>query len=155
MPATVRLKDIVEALEIQSDDFLSFLDLDTGQVQTVSRELVSEAEESPNDEELDLPEWQRPEWELVRQIVARSRFIRLPTKFDVHEWAIMRDFADSMEPARIREDLQFAIHGAGAFRHFKRTLERYHIEPVWHQFRDEALADIAIKWCEENDIPWS
>ena len=57
-------------------------------------------------------------------------FHKLPTKFDVHEWAIMRDFADSMEPARIREDLQFAIHGAGAFRHVKRTLERHHIEPA-------------------------
>ena len=155
MPAAVRLKDIVEALEMQSDDVLSFLHLDTAQVQTVSRELMREAEESPKDEEPDLPEWQRSEWELVRLIVASSRFIRLPTKFDVHEWAIMRDFADSMEPARIREDLQFAIHGAGAFRHFKRTLERHHIEPAWHRFRDEALADIASKWCEENDIPWS
>jgi Uncharacterised protein family (UPF0158) len=155
MPATVRLKDIVEALEMQSDEALSFLHLDTGQVQTVSRELMREAEESPKEEEPDLPEWQRPEWELVRQIVVSSRFIRLPTKFDVHEWAIMRDFADSMEPARIREDLQFAIHGAGAFRHFKRTLERYHVEPAWYRFRDEALREIAIEWCEENRIPWN
>ena len=155
MPATVRLKDIVEALEMQSDETLSFLHLDTGQVQTVSRDLMREAEESPKDDELDLPEWQHPEWELVRQIVASSRFIRLPTKFDVHEWAIMRDFADSMESARIREDLQFAIHGAGAFRHFKCTLERYHIEPVWYRFRAEALREIATECCEENHIPWN
>jgi len=140
---------------MQSDDVLSLLHLDTAQVQTVSRELMREAEESPKDEEPDLPEWQRSEWELVRLIVASSRFIRLPTKFDVHEWAIMRDFADSIEPARIREDLQFAIHGAGAFRHFKRTLERHHIEPAWHRFRNEALRAIAIEWCEENDIPLS
>ena len=67
----------------------------------------------------------------------------------------MRDFADSMGPATIREDLQFAIHGAGAFRHFKRALERHNIEPAWHRFREEALRGVAVAFCDENDIPWS
>jgi len=51
MPATVRLNDIVEALEMQFDEFLSFLDLDTGKVETISKEALSEAEE-PDDEDL-------------------------------------------------------------------------------------------------------
>ena len=117
---------------MQSDEALSFLHLDTGQVQTVSRELIRRAAENPKDEKPGVLEWQRSEWDLVQQIVASTRFIRLPTKLDIHEWAIMRDFADSMEPARIRKDLQFAVHGTGAFRHFKRTLERYHIQPAWY-----------------------
>src|ERR1019366_4521885 len=36
MSATVLLKDIVDALEMVSDEFLSFLDLDTGEVETVN-----------------------------------------------------------------------------------------------------------------------
>jgi len=39
MPVTVRLKDIVDALEMQFDDASSFLDLDTGRVETVSHYL--------------------------------------------------------------------------------------------------------------------
>lgn len=66
MPATVRLKDIVDALEMQFDETLSFLDCDTGEVVTVSRSLLSEAEESDDDdEEPDLPEWQNDEWEMA------------------------------------------------------------------------------------------
>ena len=64
MPATVRLKDIVDALEMQFEESSAFLDLDTGQVETVSHALLREAEDS-GDEEPDLPTWQRDEWEIA------------------------------------------------------------------------------------------
>jgi hypothetical protein len=48
-----------------------------------------------------------------------DRVKRLPTEYDVHEWEIMRDFADSLPTAKIREDLLDAIHGARAFRSFQ------------------------------------
>ena len=37
MPATVRLNDIVEALEMQIDECSAFLDRNTGEVETVVR----------------------------------------------------------------------------------------------------------------------
>jgi Uncharacterised protein family (UPF0158) len=80
--------------------------------------------------------------------------VRLPTKFDVHEWEIMREFSDSVDSDRIREDLLNAIHGAGAFRYFKDTLRRRRMEPAWFAFRTEALAEIARDWCEENHVEW-
>jgi hypothetical protein len=153
MPATARLNDIVEALEIQFDESLSFLDRDTGRVETVSKELMSEAEE-PGDEDLDPPESQDEEWELAKQIVASDRFLRLPTKFDIHEWSIMEDFSQSVKSERTRADLLHAIHGAGAFRNFKYIVRRDGIEKVWYAFRTEALRQIAIDWCEENEIAW-
>ena len=154
MPATVRLSDIVDALEMQFDESSSFLDRDTGQVQTVSHDLLSEAEESGDDEEPDLPAWQKQEWEIAKRIVSTDRFQKLPTKFEVHEWAIMQDFSRSLESDRIREELLHAIHGAGAFRNFKGALRRHRIEPVWFAFRGETLRQIALNWCEENHIVW-
>ena len=153
MPATVRLNDIVDALEMQLDESSSFLDLDTGRVETVTDVLLREAEES-SDEEPDLPAWQKPEWEIAKRIVSTDRFQELPTKFEVHEWAIMQDFSSSVESERIREDLLQAIHGAGAFQNFKNTLRRHGIESAWFAFRTEALRQIALGWCEENQIPW-
>ena len=67
MPATARLSDIVDALQMQFDESPSILDLDTGEVETVSRDLLLQAEES-SDDEPDLPLWQRPEWELAKRI---------------------------------------------------------------------------------------
>ena len=153
MTATVRLNDIVDALEMQFDESSSFLDLDTGQVETVSHALLRQAEES-SDEEPDLPAWQKQEWEIAKRIVSTDRFQELPTKFEVHEWAIMQDFSRSVESDGIREDLLRAIHGSGAFRNFKDTLQRHRIESTWFAFRTEALRQIALNWCEENRIVW-
>ena len=99
-------------------------------------------------------DWQKDEWEVAKRIVSTGRFQKLPTKFEVHEWEIMQDFSHSMESDTVREGLLYAIHGAGAFRHFKATLKRHHIESVWYRFRTEALRQIALDWCEENHIAW-
>jgi hypothetical protein len=154
MSATVLLKDIVDALEMVSDELPSFLDLDTGAVETVHRELLGLAEECGDDEEPDLPAWQEEEWEVVKRIVFSDRFRKLPTNFEVHEWAIMRDFADSVGSERISEELSNALHGKGAFRYFKDTLRRHRMESAWFAFRTEALAQIARDWCEENHVEW-
>jgi hypothetical protein len=156
VPATVHPKDIVEALEIQFDERPAFLDRDTGEVYTVSTDLLHLVEECADDEEPGLPEWQYPEWEIAKQVVFEFgvRFLKLPTKYEVHEWAIMEEFADSVESGRIRSDLLHAIHGPGAFRMFKDTLRRHRIEPAWFAFRDEALRAIAIGWCKEHHIVW-
>jgi hypothetical protein len=62
MAAPVRLNDIVDALEIQVDEVSSFLDFDTGQVETASHALLRDAEEA-SDGMPDLPTWQKHEWE--------------------------------------------------------------------------------------------
>jgi hypothetical protein len=154
MSATVRINDIVEALEMPFDEHLSSLDLDTGRVETVSRELLLEAEESDDDDEPDIPAWQQPEWEIAKRIAYSDRFQKLPTKFDVHEWNIMQEFSSSVKSARIREELLDAIHGAGAFRNFRTNIERHRLESAWFQFRTEALRQIAVDWCEEYNVPW-
>jgi hypothetical protein len=80
---------------MQFDESSAFLDLDTGQVETVSHALLRGAEDS-DDEEPNLPTWQKHEWECQA-----NRFYRplpgAPTKFEIHEWAIMQDFSRSVE----------------------------------------------------------
>jgi hypothetical protein len=155
MPATVKLKEIVDALDEQFDQSTYFVNLDTGELELVSKDLLREAEEfGDEDEEPDLPAWQEPQWELAKRIFSTGRFQHLPSKFDVHEWSIMQDFALSIEPGEIRDDLLDAIHGAGAFRNFKYALRVHRIESDWFEFRTNALRQIAIDWCKRNDVPW-
>jgi hypothetical protein len=154
MAATVLLKDIVDALDMQFDEHLSFLDLDTGQVETVSRELLGMAEELDDEEGPDLPEWQEDEWETAKRIISSDRVAKLPSKRDVHEWSIMEEFSHGVASDSIREDLLNAIHRSGAFRKFKDTVRRCGIEQDWFAFRDDALRQIAIDWCEEHKIQW-
>lgn len=152
MAPAVRLSDVINELQMPSDELLSFLDLDTGKVEAVSADVLRLAEKSGEDP--DLSEWQEEEWEVAKRIASTDRFVRLPKSFDIHEWAIMEEFSRSVESDRIREELLDAIHGAGAFRNFKSAIRRRRIEQAWFAFRDEALRQIAIDWCEENGIAW-
>jgi hypothetical protein len=146
MSKPVLIQDIVDALDMQFDEHPSYLDLTTGQVETVDRELIFEAEE-PDDEDED-PDPEDHEWQIAKRIAFMDGFLRLPTKFDVHEWGIMEDFAHEVKSPSIRNELLRAISGAGAFRYFKDTVKRHRIEKEWYAFRGEALREIAIEWCE-------
>lgn len=155
MSLTVNLNDIIEALELAADEMPSFLDLTTGEVETIHSELLSMAEDDENDQEPSLPQWQRDEWEIAKRMVRSPEdFRELPTKHDIHEWEIMRGFSESVEDPKLRQDLQRAIHGSGAFRMFKDTVRRYQVEKNWYAFRADSLREIAIDWCEENDVRW-
>jgi len=81
MPATVHLNDIVEALEMQFDESPSFLDLETGNVETVSVDLLRDVEESGDDDDEDLLDGEDEEWETAKRIVAMDR--RLETSHQV------------------------------------------------------------------------
>jgi hypothetical protein len=153
MSRTVRLSEIIGALEMQFEESSSFLDLDRGEVETVSHSLLSKAEDSV-EEDPDLPAWQKEEWETAKRIALTDRFIKLPTAFDVHEWAIMQEFALSVASDAVRNDLLDAIHGGGAFRNFKAAIRRRGVEEAWFEFRAEALRQIAIDWCKENGVAW-
>jgi hypothetical protein len=150
----VALKDIVDALEMQFDEYLNYLDRQTGKIEMVSRDELNMAEEGEADDEL--PQSEEHEFDVAEAIVTDpDRFEKLPTKFDIHEWEIMREFAECVEPERLSDELQNAIHGAGAFRYFKDTLRRYRREKDWYAYRAEALREIAIEWCQENSIEYT
>ena len=153
----VKISDIVEGLEMQFDELTSFLDKETGHVETVSHEMLHRAEEADEDDSgEDLPEWQRREYDIAKLIVPMSgRFLRLPSKFDVHEWQIMADFASSVENDSLRDELLSAIHGRGAFRYFKDVLHRRGMKEQWYEFRTQALREIAVNWLEEHGVSYA
>lgn len=149
MAVTVPLKNIVDALDEQFEDWRAFLDVETGQVEIVSVEVLSAVEDSSGEEDEG-----DPEWELAERIITTDRYKSLPTKFDIDEWRMMQEFADSVPRDRLREELLDVIQGSGAFRRFKNALQRHEIEESWYAFRAERFAEIAIEWCKENGIKW-
>ena len=122
---------------MQFDEMSSWLDRDTGEVYGISNDLLGLAEDG---DEPDLPDWQKEEWEIAKRIVEGANFVRLPTKWEVHEWEILNEFAQSLDHPSIREELLDAIHGPGAFRMFRNVIQRRRMDSAWHEFRTAALA---------------
>jgi hypothetical protein len=147
------LKEIVDALEMQFDEHSNYLDRHTGEVEMVSRDVLRLVEEGGTADRL--PQWQQGEFDIAKAFFEDpDRFVRLPTQWDIHEWEIMREFAESVEPEQLSRDLLQALSGKGAFRYFKDTLRRYRREQDWYDYRTRALREIATDWCEENGIEY-
>jgi hypothetical protein len=100
----------------------------------------------------DLPQWQQ---EIVTELRALDidRLLPLPDRFDIHEWSIMRDFAAEQDE-QARDALLDAVHGAGAFRSFKRELDHLGLRDAWFSYRRARFEQIATEWLEEHGLHW-
>jgi hypothetical protein len=149
----VKLSDIVEGLEFQSDECFSYLNTATGEVVSVTNEELRAAEE---DEPLeDFPDWQHEAIRMAKDILETDHYLSLPDRFEIHEYSIMERFCLSVDDEDIRDDLCNAIRGRGAFRYFQDRIRAYGIAEAWYRYRDAALREIAVGWCEEHGIPYT
>lgn len=151
MSIRIKLSEIIEGMESQSDENSSYLDKGTGEFVVISDYDLRTAEDNESLE--DYPEWEQEQIAIARDIINETgRYLELPTKFDINEYEIMEKFCHSLEDTNLRELLYNKIKGGGAFRRFKDAIYQNGIEDDWFAFRNEAFKEIAIEWCRENDI---
>lgn len=149
----VKLEDILEGMEMQSEEERSYFNLETGEVVYVSREALMMAED---DEEYEhLPDWQKDEVKIAIDIVESfNKYASLPSSFDINEYEIMEDFCYRLSDDNKREILLDSIRGRGAFRRFKDNSHRLGIIHQWYEFRDMKYKEIAIEFCESRGIAY-
>lgn len=147
-----KLRDIVDALELQFDEGQSYLNRQTGEIVALSNKEMSAAEEGADIK--DFQDWQQ---ELIRKaidILETDHYVELPSQHEINDWSIMQDFADALQEGRVRDALLSVLQHKGTFRHFKDTLYRHGIEKQWFAYRIQALEKIARDWLIENEIPF-
>jgi hypothetical protein len=151
MNKPVKLSAIVDGMDLLTDEMSSYLNRKTGEVVSVMAEEFRAAEED-DDAAADLHGLEKEAVELAGEILCSEEYIALPSKFDIHEWSIMKAFCLSVEDESISRALLDVIHGKGAFRYFKDSIYRFGIADQWYEYRGAALKEIAVEWCEENNI---
>ncbi|KQU19447.1 hypothetical protein ASG65_23910 [Bacillus sp. Leaf13] len=151
MNVQVKLKDIIEEMEIQFDDSQSFLNIKTGEIFFVTSNDLRAAED---DEPFNhLPDWQQENLRIANDVVENfENYIELPTKYDVNEYEMMEDFCLTVSDLRKQNSLLLEIKGKGAFRKFKDKIIDFEIEDQWYSYRDERFKQIAKKWCQDNNV---
>jgi len=151
MGIRVKLSEIIDGLESQSDESASFLNIKTGEVVLMTDYAMRAAEENEPFE--DVPDWERDLVAIAREILADTGdYIQLPTKYDIDEYSIMENFCTSLDKQEIGDILYDLISGSGAFRRFKDAIYKYGVEDEWNTYRDNAIKEIAIEWCRQNNI---
>ena len=80
--------------------------------------------------------------------------IILPTQYEINEYRIMEDFIETIENNEIKDNLLGLMQGKGAFRRFKDYSFDVNIIQDWYKFKEERYKQIAIEWCEQNDLKY-
>lgn len=123
---------ITEAIEMVSEESKGYYYTETG-------EIVWVFDFDNDDEEL-----------LYDMEENYQKYIPLPTQYDIHEYSIMRDFADEIGVSSISAQLNDCLRGKGAFRRFKDKVYYLGIEKEWFAYKAAAYRQIAENWCEEH-----
>lgn len=149
------LSDVVQEMQIIFDTMTVYYQRSTGKFFMATDEHIRAVEnDAPID---DRPEWEQEIIRETAEFLAREDdgdYVPLPTKYDIHEYAIMERFCSTVENRKISNDLFRSIAGKGAFRRFKDALLRHGIEKSWYAYKDEAYQEIAREWCEDHGISW-
>ena len=151
MTAVISLRDVVEALDLQSDELSSYLDPNSGEIVTFNEEQAGIAERGDWG---NAPDWMRELLPKIKRALEDGRMLPLPDRAHIDEWRMMQDFADQQEDCHCKVALSDAVHGSGAFRLFRRTIEQLGIEQQWYRYRDKAYERVARDWLEENKLKY-
>lgn len=156
MNPPVKLSDLILTLDLPSEEYRTYIDRKTGAVVSVEETMLSQLEDGEEEDLGDLPEWQKQEYEVAKEIAGDdgSRFISPPDKFDFHEYRVMEKFIRSIDDDEAADQLWRAIKGRGAFRYFKDTLYRLGIQQSWYDYLGKAQKEFVIAWAEENNIAY-
>jgi hypothetical protein len=131
------------AVERNSPDTESFLDLESGQVVTI----FAKGPEAPQ----------------LRQRIADNitKFMRVEPASSREQYRWMERFVQSVSDGALRERLIISIDGKGAFRRFKDVLLAYPAERErWFSYRADLLHWHIHNWLQESDLrpasepPW-
>ncbi|MFF3021769.1 UPF0158 family protein [Gottfriedia sp. NPDC057948] len=151
MTNKAKLKYIIEEMEMQMEGYRSFIKIRTGEVFSISEDdLIDAEDEKPID---DLHDWQIENLEIANEIVENFEdYKELPSKYEIDEYKMIKDFCLTVKDEKKQNLLLITIEGKGAFRRFKDVIIELNIEMDWYSYRDRRYKDLAIAWCQDNDI---
>jgi len=127
------------ALTMHMEEVSNYLDLRTGRVELAANELLG------NDAGLSEEE--------VQTGFLKGYLIHIEPLSSSVEYGWMVEFAETVADRRLREKLDVALDGRGAFRRFKDVLADYPAERErWFAFHDTRLRQAMEEWLADHDI---
>ncbi len=152
MAVVVSLRDFVGEMQFLSDEAHTYINKLTGELITITNDDIAMSE---SEEQEDSFEWQDEIIQATKNVLSSDDYLKIPSKFDIHEYEMVERFCLSVPDEGISNDLLGQIRGSGAFHRFKDTIYRYGIEKDWFKFRDEAYKEISIALLEANGFAYA
>jgi hypothetical protein len=164
----IDLEDLKMAWSSGFEEMAHYLDRETGEVVSVTREtqrlleaLLARMEDAAAEtflaaiQDQPWPQWQRQAVcaAALVELVDGDRFVSIPRSDSQEAYDDRASFVQTVRDAQIRAQLQDALQGKGAFGRFKVVLGRYPNERErWFRFEDERIHQRVLEWLEAEMI---
>lgn len=118
------------------DAFRCWLDRETGEVLSVCEHEDLEGDDDTREAILADPE----------------RYLEVPTETSRDAWTEMAEFVSTVSDLPVRERLERALRGRGAFRRFKDAVHEAGVADAWYAYRNAEQRRSLLEWLKEHDI---
>lgn len=146
----------MDALEIQSDTLFVYVNKASGEVEVLLDDEHFDSIQKLEDRIcLSDDEDEREQLSVIKKILFSNEYLPLPGSSEVDEYQIMKDFSESFEDARMRDNLLNELVGKAAFRRFINFINLADLEEDWCVYRYERIKGMVIEWCQENSLKYS
>ena len=149
----LNLEDIMNQMELISDEGNSFLNKATGRLVHVNNAEMRHARDGGDDE--SMPDWQKENVQIARAVLGNDNFIQLPTEDQIHESDLVEAFCLSLADDHIRSEVINSFkQEPGVSRPFRDLLFTLRLGEDWYMFKREAYRRVAVEWCERNHFEY-
>lgn len=134
----IDMGDLCMAMDDASYEHQYYLDLQTGELIFLSEYAMDMSELEQLREQIDEDQ---------------DRYEAVPRADSRESYRDMEDFINTLTDTRLRDQLEAAIRGRGAFRRFKDVLAGFPEEREnWFKFKEDKLRERATEWLEDIGV---
>lgn len=146
------MEDLISEIELQIDDTFTFINTNSGEVITLTREEMRTVEDEEPFEKF--PDWQRENIEKAISIIEDEDgvFVDFTLRNNFNEYEIIEEFIVRLPDQKNREILDDTIRGRGAFRRFKDRIIELGVDKQWYTYKEGKIRQLVIEWCKEHNI---
>jgi len=150
----VKLDDLVKHFNLAGESHKFYLNRSTGEIHLIPVEAETYADNDESDED-DLPGHEKEFVSVYKDISTNpEKYTELPDRFDINMHSIMERFALSLREEKIRKEIYYILIAKGAVGGFREAIEKFGISDKWYSYKIQALRELAVVWCMENDLEY-
>ncbi|MEG0295762.1 MAG: UPF0158 family protein [Clostridium sp.] len=152
MEDKITLHDIVEVLEMDTDDITSYYHKPSESMVVIMKEDIELAQS--NDDTSNLEEWKKESVDMAKDFLNNKQdYLSFPSEEDYNEQNIILEFINHIAADKeVYEKLSKAMEEEHTIRRFKDELFKVNLIDEWYDFREEKFLEVAEKWVNKNNI---
>ena len=151
----VNISDVIECIEFETENLNHYYNKNTGII------IYKESSETSNYSAADynrineFEEWER---ELIESLYDLENnpdnYIKLPGEDEISELNMMINFCNSFNDFSIDDILNKNVDDIKKIQKIKKLIEEKNMLNDWYDFREQTEKQIAIDWCNKNNIEY-